>query len=445
MRKHKILSRKYISIMVKLVSPISISNGENENTDSDIMLNGKGEFFIPGSSLAGAFRSYLGVEKNKDCVYGFAEQENGRMSSIFISDLFFPYMNTTKSVRDGVKLSSDKTVDNKFDMEIIEPGIDGVIKLEIVVREGDSYDYDAEITRIVSGLQSGEIRIGANKNRGFGRIEVSGIYERTFDKNTRTEWITFCKTADCTKKAKYVPYDEWIKEKPIDCTRYIKASLSLSLKGGISIRKYSAKPGKVDYEHITCNGKPVIPGTSWNGAVRSDVIRILNALGIKDRNKINNIINQWFGYVLVENQKPKDRETSEPEEAEKASQSKIVISESIIEGAKPVPMTRNKINRFTAGTKDGSLYSEISYFDGKTNLEFMVKKDEGSNYKALLGMMMLVSSDISKGYVAVGGQVGIGRGIFSENPDDPKLHYSEEVNEDECMTELYELVKENKG
>lgn len=432
MRKHKILSRKYISIMVKLVSPISISNGENENTDSDIILNRKGEFFIPGSSLAGAFRSYLGVEKNKDCIYGFAEQENGRMSSIYISDLFFLNMNTTKSVRDGVKLSSNKTVDNKFDMEIIEPGIDGVIKLEIVVREGDSYDYDAEITRIVSGLQSGEIRIGANKNRGFGRIEVSGIYERTFDKNTRTEWITFCKTADCTKREKYVPYDEWIKERPIGGSRYVKASLSLKLRGGISIRKYSAKPGKADYEHITCNGKPVIPGTSWNGAIRSDVIRILNSLGIKDKNKVDNIINQWFGYVHVKKSE---------DEAEKASQSKIVISESIIEGAKPVPMTRNKINRFTA---DGSLYSEISYFDGKTNLEFMVKKDEGSNYKALLGMMMLVSSNISKGYVAVGGQVGIGRGIFSADPDDPKLHYSEEVNEDECMTELYELVKENK-
>lgn len=434
MREHQIVSRKYIAIKVRLISPISISNGDNENTDSDIMLNGKDEFFVPGSSLSGAFRNYLGKNKEEDCIYGFGKQGEGRMSSILISDLYFSgNEHMVKSVRDGVALTQDKAVDNKFDMEIIEPGINGTIRLEIIIRDGDSYDYDDEIIRIVRGLHSGEIRLGANKNRGFGRMEVCGVAEKSFDKDTRTEWIEFCKSGGGSiDENDIVSYSEWIKDKPAVNSQYVKASLSLKLRGGISIRRYSAKPGKVDFEHITCNGKPVIPGTSWNGAIRSDVVRILKNLGCKSPEKI---VDLWFGYVITNN--------DSQNENEKALQSSIVISESILENARPVPMTRNKINRFTAGTKDGALYSELAYFDGSTKLEFMVRKDDSSNYKALLGMMKLVTTDISKGYVAVGGQVGIGRGIFSVDPNDPELHYSEEVNEDECMTELYELLKEN--
>ena len=437
MRIHQIVRRRYFSIKVTLLSPISISNGEIENTDSDIMANGKGECFIPGSSMAGAFRNYLGIPKDKDCIYGFSKDRTGRMSSIFISDFYFvnnkPNKNNTKakkSVRDRVALI-EKTVENKFDMEILEPGISGEIRLEIVEREGDMYDYDRAVMQIIEGLQSGEIRLGANKNRGFGRFEVTGVFEKSFDRNSRKEWIVFCETGfDKLGDDVFKPYESWIKGKNSEACKYVKCRRSLLLKGGISIRRYSAKPGKADYEHITSDGKPVIPGTSWNGAIRSDVVRILKLLGYGTPEKL---IERWFGYVRTDG-------TVE----DKARQSMVIISESVIDKARPVPITRNRINRFTAGTKEGALYSEISYFDGSTTLEFFVKKDDASSYKALLGVLWLVSEDISKGYVAVGGQTGIGRGLFSEDPKNPKMIFDKDVDVNECLTELYNLVKENK-
>ena len=75
-------------------------------------------------------------------------------------------------------------------------------------------------------------------------------------------------------------------------------------------------------------------------------------------------------------------------------------------------MTRVKINRFDSSAISGGLYSEISFFGGSTNLEILVRKDKSDNYKAAMGLLYLVISDIMNGFVAIGGQTAVGRGIF---------------------------------
>lgn len=85
---NSIVKRIYIAADVELASPLSISNGTAENTDSDVLKNASGEVFIPGTAIAGAMRNYLGLDKNKNCVFGYADGENGKMSSLFISDAY---------------------------------------------------------------------------------------------------------------------------------------------------------------------------------------------------------------------------------------------------------------------------------------------------------------------------------------------------------------------
>ena len=86
---NKILKRKYYALEIELISPLKVSNGQEIHSDSDVMRNGNGVLFIPGSSLAGAFRDYLGFSKDKECIMGYADGEKGYMSSVFISDLYF--------------------------------------------------------------------------------------------------------------------------------------------------------------------------------------------------------------------------------------------------------------------------------------------------------------------------------------------------------------------
>ncbi|MDO5423022.1 MAG: RAMP superfamily CRISPR-associated protein [Eubacteriales bacterium] len=427
--KNPIRKRCYYAAEVTLCSPLSVSSGMNEYTDSDVLVNGSGEVFVPGTSLAGAMRGYLGMDKKTDGIFGFSDGEDGKMSRVAVCDLYFDRKSVV-SVRDGVQLNEWKNVQNKFDMEIVETGARGTLYLNYTMRGTDKKeDYEEEIASIFQAIQKGTIRIGANKNRGFGRLKLGAVYQKSFSQEDGRkidieEWVNFKKNFRDTKLYEKKSYEEWAKGKEQVPERYVKVTVPLRLKGGISIRRYSARPQEADFEHITCASMPVIPGTSWNGAIRADIRTILYSIG-KTEAQTAELIKQWFGYVPL-----KKNEASE--------QSMVVIGESRIEEAAAVPMTRNRINRFDASTKDGALYSEIAYFGGRTELEIMVKKDESKAYHALIGILSLVIADIQDGYVAVGGQTAVGRGIFSADPE-RHIQYSEAVSIETCLKELYSL------
>lgn len=449
----KIIEKQYYAFKLRLASPLNVSAGLSEETDADVLRNGDGEVFIPGTSVAGAFRNALMLKEKSDGIMGYSDGEQGRMSSILISDIYFAEPEHVKTgIRDGIKLDDSKIVENKFDMEIVETGAVGTLYIECVVREGDTPEqYVDAIKKLVTMLQSGEIRFGANKNRGFGRVELlteedseSYVYEKSFSKEDKNDYAAFIldvnsKTSKDTRLGLYdsQKLSDWIGEEwtekclnlnqhadadqPLDLEQYVKISVPLRLMGGISIRRYSAKSNQADFEHITCDGKPVIPGSSWNGAIRADVARILRELIDVGKDKqmiVENLIDGWFGKIS--------------DEQGESMQSLVVVSESIIEGATPVPMTRNKVNRFDASTVDGALYSEISYFGGKTTLELLIRKDEKRYYEELVEILQLVIRDIKEGFVAVGGQTAVGRGVFA--PD------GEQVDKTFGVPKLYELI-----
>ncbi len=428
--------RHYYALSVRLASPLSVSGGQSEFTDADVLVNGGGQVFVPGTSLAGAMRNFLEQDKREKSILGFADGNDAKMSSVFISDLYFKE-NHRISVRDRVALTEEKTVSNKFDMEIIESGAEGVLYLNYVVREAEEKEtFETCISSLFQAIQGGEIRFGSNKNRGFGRIQIKTIYQKKFSYEKGKlvpdleQWIAFKHNwKDLDSYGRGESYESWSKKQQ-DCEeKYVKIKVPLKLTGGISIRTYSADPQKADFSHITCNQEPVIPGNSWNGAIRDDVRRILLEVGKTEREAAS-IMERWFGTVS--------------QDKEKTRQSRLVVGESMIRGGTMLPVTRNSVNRFDASTKEGALYSEIACFGGETDLELMVKKDEQKDYCALIGMMTLVIEDIQKGYVAVGGQTAIGRGIFQAD-ESRGLWYSQNLNLEECMTNLCMLLgKEEK-
>lgn len=422
----KIIKKVYYAIEIELASPLSISNGIGLETDADLIRTSDGRVFIPGTSIAGALRNSIDPTL-RDKIAGFSDGKSGSMSKLFISDLCFD--NGIKSVRDGVKLSAAKSVENKFDFEVLETGAESTMFISYLVRKGDSEaQFQSTIICLLNGIADGQIRFGANKNRGYGRIAVKSVRSKAFDCNNLYEYISF-EVRDLSHYEKPETYAEWAIKNSEKNDQYCKVTIPLRLTGGISIRKYSARLNEADFMQITLGSensekRPVIPGTSWNGAIRADALGILKELNVKDA---ETYINQWFGHV--------DKKDLE---GKKARQSAIVIGESIINESVPLTMTRNKINRFDASTQDGALYTEISYFGGTTDLEIMVIK--GINYKAILGLIMLVISDIVNGYVAIGGQTAVGRGLFEANGE---AKFSEEhLTESECRKALYRYLQE---
>lgn len=388
---NRILQRYYIAIELELRAPLSVANGEDRYTDADVVKSADGEVFLPGTSIAGVFRAYMDQKKISDEIMGFSEDEKGRMSALFIRDAYFERAHV--SVRDGVRLK-DHIVEygGKFDFEIIETGALTTLYLEYVKRENDVEDGLIWIAKIIQGMDCGDIRFGAKKNRGFGNVKVRQVYMAAFDSTKKDEWIAFCRDGEPVQKAG-TSWEKW-KELGQPCEeRYVSITLPLKLTGGISIRKYSAEPNKADFEHITCNERPVIPGSSWNGAIRARISEILEEVGCPEKRR-GELIDSWFGYV----------------EKNEAHQSSVIFGESILEGATRLVATRNRINRFDASTVEGGLYTEISYFGGTTDLQIKIQKKEG--YEGLLGIMYFIMDEIREGYLAIGGQTAVGRGIF---------------------------------
>ena len=152
-------------------------------------------------------------------------------------------------------------------------------------------------------------------------------------------------------------------------------------------------------------------------------------------------LKEWFGYV----------------EKKEACQSNVIFSESILEYGTELQMTRNNINRWTGASVEGGLYTEKSYFNGTFDLEIKVRKnyykkdkegnvlfmkDDLARYENLIGMLLIVAKDIQKGYLAVGGQTAIGRGIFQKDKREIELSGTDK-DETYYIGTLERLVKEH--
>lgn len=390
-----IKSKIYYYVRMELLSPISIGNGDDLLTDHDCLRNSKGVPFIPGTSLAGVFSHYLSDEML--ALFTPKIGDEYKQSPYYISDanivLDDKKRNVSTSIRDGVKLKPDKIAEDgaKFDFEIVESSTKFDFRIEVIVRDHDNIDKMKKVVDVIlHGLNSGEILLGYKSKRGYGKVKIEDVKIKEFTKNSLEEMLLF-------DKYQMDKYDQYSIPDIDNENKYDYMQVHLRQVGGISIRKYSATAGEVDFEHVTSNGKPVIPGTSWNGLIRRQIAEYL------DDDIISNCcvkINDWFGDA-------KKRDTT-------GRASNIIIEESIIQDAKRIQITRNKISRFSAGVSNRALFSEVSYFNGDTVLGIKVKKsiEEDPDNSRIIGLLSLVIKDIDNGFIALGGQTAIGRGLF---------------------------------
>ena len=114
--------------------------------------------------------------------------------------------------------------------------------------------------------------------------------------------------------------------------------------------------------------------------------------------------------------------------------------------------TRNAIDRFTGGTVDGALYSEKTYYCGRTSLmiscDFSDREDQDNisaeEKRRLAGVLAAAILDLDNGYMAVGGLTAVGRGLFRAEKItvDGKSVLDRKAGEEKAASELYtELVR----
>lgn len=415
-----IVKKQYYRITFKLASPVNVGSGNNAETDKDIIRNSRGIPYIPGTSIAGVskeavkglgediLRVYFGDVAKADRKKTSGENLESR---IVFYDAEIKEGTAYVSVRDSVALDEYKTAKKgyKFDMEVIEPGVSFVTYIEQNFFSPDDENVTYEI---IQQWLNNNIRLGSKTTRGYGEINTVEAITKAFDMTSAesvNEWLEFDM------------YSAWTDATPVMPKKIVEKSIKLSLiqNSGISIRKYTTDVNDIksgiavpDMEQLTLHegNLPTIPGSTWAGALRHR----MEELGCP-KEKINSL----FGNV--------------DSESKTKSKSIIRFHETTVKGAVAKTATRNAINRFSGGAKDRALFTEKTFYNGRTLLKISFRDtridEEAAKYLAA------AITDLNYGFLSVGGLTSIGRGLFSIT----EINGSK-VEESKIYSTVYEIL-----
>lgn len=445
-KTNKIVGRICVILEGKLESPLLIGSGENQRTDYDMFLSASGQPMIPGSALAGAMRSFLSQHSKSAVVeelFGsdrqvWRKEQSPKdcsimefQSRIYVYDTIL--YDTHRNSRDGVRLNEIKTAQNssKYEIEMVERGASFRIRLEVIQRENhlDSkmeegkrletkWKQDLEcLYQIAKGMNTGELRIGAKSTKGFGMISIRSIKRKKFNMTSvkeYEEWLDW----DWDQDNVFEEDELW---KTVECnSQFHTLVVPLQLKGTLLIRQYGALVGTRQE-----GNRPVIPGSTWAGAIRSRIASILTQVwDFESWAAAQQYLEIFFGTW-----KPEEKENTKEQ---KLHASQILFEESLLEDGKEFLLTRNAIDRFTGGTVLRGLFTEKPWVEGRTKLVIRIKDKleprnhslEGDNttpireetpiyqWEAACGLILWAVKDLLEGLLAFGGETAVGRGIW---------------------------------
>lgn len=496
----KLTGKKYYRITFTLDSPLALGSGENHHTDKDLMLDSAGKPYIPASSLAGVvchalessgaadpekIKKYLGDIKKATSDSNDTGQWGSRI--LFYDAVLDDGSPCHIVTRDSVALDDFKTAKKgaKFDMEVLEAGAsfhtfleqdlfgdgekgkekdndaenDDIEKDDIEKDDIENGDIEEDFGGYIAELLAGQgICFGGKTMRGYGAVRDVAVGQKSFSFRKQEEldrWLAFDVYTEQT-------WDSWAGNGKEHSKEIV---LKLQQAGGISIRRYTTavKPAneirpQPDYEQLTAHGfyerqdgnngqdeasalapaVPVIPGTSWAGAFRHR----MKEFGI-DVNGQNSI----FGYVSKEKAAAetggekitgKEDRSEAKKKIKNKKRSRIRFSESRIEGAAPRILSRNAIDRFSGGTVDRALFTEKTWYGGTCELRISWH-DPNSIPEAEKKALAASIADLHFGFLAVGGETSVGRGLFRITSVD-----DEEINA-ENEKDIYQITLRHIG
>jgi CRISPR/Cas system CSM-associated protein Csm3 (group 7 of RAMP superfamily) len=184
----RIASRLKITGQLVACGPLHVG-GASGNADVDLALaeNGNGELYVPGTSLAGPVRAWLlqqVEQKEINAIWGFQEpgeagqSPKGSASFVIVEDgLVKLPAGATVETRDGVgidRVTGAAATHIKYNRAVLPAGSE--IELEMTVEISDQTgSARSHIVAALQSLQRGEIRFGAAKTRGLGKVTLKDL------------------------------------------------------------------------------------------------------------------------------------------------------------------------------------------------------------------------------------------------------------------------------
>ncbi len=180
----KLMGRLRIAGTLVARTPLHVGGyGDDVDTDLPLARDGRGRYYVPGTSLAGALRQWCREVGGNDegpvkRVWGFQEGDKGHASYVFVEDAVIPD-GVAVEVRDGVGIDrvwGCAAEHVKYDRAILPRGTALPLVLTVELR-GDGSEAKAMFGDLLAALESGEVRFGAGRTRGLGRLRLSAAAE----------------------------------------------------------------------------------------------------------------------------------------------------------------------------------------------------------------------------------------------------------------------------
>ena len=437
------------------LTPISVGGiGDGEHVDLELAEDGTGRCYVPGTSLAGPMRAWLmsrlppDPEAKSDdgpedhslirALFGYVEEkgQKGQASALFVYDSPIKDKDVRRERRHGIAINAKTgTVEEGlfYTRALLPKNTRLPLEMELDVLEDYGKRFKIEIhghpagalARIVKALQDEDIRFGACKTRGMGRMKLEGLeldyYDFTNkDEDALTRWLNDqpSNTHDLGLAAlAHFPEPNLNEGRLFTIAINWLAASPIMVKAGRDGMETDMMPlmsGSTD-------GKlsPVIPGSSLKGALRSQARKILNTLfgdppapppSDKDDDEPWPILADLFG-----SKAQAGRLRIDDLYYERSISDKAWLEE---DGAAMDEVTERRqhvaIDRFTGGASDGALYSARPVKRGEgwgpivLGLDASNAVSEGDTRKEL-ALLRLLIRDMEDGYIPIG--FGTRRGL----------------------------------
>lgn len=178
-----IYSRIHLCGTLLSQSPLHVGGyGEDVDTDLPLARDGAGVLYIPGSSLAGAFRSWCEetyIKKVINEFWGFQDGDKGHASFVIVDDAEIENSDSVVvEIRDHVGIDREygsAAEHIKYDRAILPRGTKLRFRLAVEVEKHEKRNQAlAMLAALKQALEEGEVHLGAAKTRGLGHVKLIG-------------------------------------------------------------------------------------------------------------------------------------------------------------------------------------------------------------------------------------------------------------------------------
>lgn len=434
-----VIERWFIEGALELVTPTSLSNGDDDPlVDLPIAVDAlEGRPLLTGASLAGALRAYLA-----DCGEGYAETlfggrrgvATGAQSPLIVEDALGSKDQALRiELRDGVSIDpATRTAkeNERYDRQLLAAGTKFDLGFELVVTaQDDAEALRAALAAALGGLQTGGIRLGGRKRRGYGQCRVTAwrAWRYRFDRPADVaaflahgrDGFAGGRAADWTWAAEQggMGIGDWpaltgARSLPRD-THFLRLTATFDIDGAVLIRHGFETESGPDASHLRSHrqGKdvPILSGTSLAGVIRAQARRIARTMAAPGNEATaDELVNGMFGQM----EKPKPGATGDERRKLNKQASRVMIDESEITKSeltgppRDIVQTRVKIDRFTGGAFESALFAEQPAFGGGFQLGLSLRRPAAAE----VGLLLLVLKDLWTGFLPIGGSSSVGRG-----------------------------------